>query len=170
MLEEKLLVIGGAALASLPFFALGLLIRLGLWKSWYLQKYYPVIAMKGSRHLGIPLGLLILLTPPCLFVGSALFARVETMSDCWVGMGSFLLISGVVIAMWNPPWANPPWLQRLEAQYDEDTIRTLIANWRRMDRKEWGGLIETQQGLDELVRRAGVPVATTDRHGRPIER
>ena len=167
---EDLLVFGGFTLASLPFFALGLLIRLGIWKSWYLQRYYPVIAMKRSRHLGIPLGLLILLTPPCLFVGSSLFTGVETMSYLWVAMIDFLLISGVVIAIWNPPWANPAWLQRLEAQYDEDTIRTLIANWRKMDRKEWGALIETQQGLDELVRRVGIPIATTDRRGRPIER
>ena len=92
------------------------------------------------------------------------------MSYLWVAMIDFLLISGVVIAIWNPPWANPAWLQRLEAQYDEDTIRTLIANWRKMDRKEWGALIETQQGLDELVRRVGIPIATTDRRGRPIER
>lgn len=153
-------------LMGLPFLALGTVIRLGIWKSWYLQRYYPVIAMKRSRHLAIPIGLIWFLLPFCLLTGpegSAAWNRVTVM-----GLG--VLIVGIALAIWEPGWTKPNWQRRLEAQYDEDTIRTLIADWRRMDRKEWGALIETQQGLDELVRRARVPVAETDLRGRPIER
>jgi hypothetical protein len=153
-------------LMGLPFLALGMAIRLGMWKSWYLQRYYPVIAMKRSRHLAIPIGLIWFLLPICLLTrpeGPAAWNRVTI-------MGFGVLLVGIALAIWEPGWMNPTWQRRLEAQYDGGTIRTLIAKWRKMDRKEWGGLIETQQGLDELVRRAGVPVATTDRHGRPIER
>ena len=84
---------------------------------------------------------------------------------------SFLLfLGGIILAIWEPGWMKPTWQRRLEDQYDEDTIKRLIINWRKMDRGEWGRMIETQKGLDELVRRAGVPVATTDLRGRSIER
>jgi len=151
---------------GLILWVLGILMRVGRWKTWFLKRDLPPVTMKASLYAAFPLGLAFLAAPVINIVASSEMqaARVA------IGFLWSMAILGTILALWQPRWLKPIWLQRLDSQYDSDTINALIAEWRKMDRKEWGALIETQQGLDELVRRAGVPVATTDRHGRPIER
>lgn len=151
------LAIGGTAIG------LGVLMRMGIWKSWYLKSDLPPVTMRAAVYALIPIGLGFTLAP--------ILAALGDDDSMWAArLYGVTLAIGTILAIWQPPWVKPAWLRRLEFQYDQDTIKALIAEWRKMDRKEWGALIETQQGLDELVRRAGVPVATIDRRGRPIER
>jgi hypothetical protein len=151
---------------GLAFWVLGILIRVGVWKAWFLKQDLPPIRMRASVYVVFPLGLAFLAAP---IINIAASSEMQAANAATAFLGSVAVL-GTILALWQPWWLKPTWLQRLESQYDSDTINALIAEWRKMDRKEWGALIETQQGLDELVGRAGISVATTDRRGRPIER
>lgn len=150
---------------GLVFLGMAISVRSGRSKGWYLRTYRPF-----GRKLLLPLCISLSLAWFTLPVVAILPIPKESRSVLGqIGMLSPLVLTPL-LAIWQPWWLDPVWLRRLESQYDRGTIKALIENWRKMDRAEWGRLIETQQGLDELVRRAGVPVATTDRRGRPIER
>jgi hypothetical protein len=68
----------------------------------------------------------------------------------YIGITGFIL--GIILGIWQPSWAKPKWLRRLEDNYDADEInQVFIPAWRQMDRKRWGQLIETEEGLQTLV-------------------
>ena len=121
----------------------------------------------------------------CSFVGLYLDPRAQSLSLWERLIVSLLFIIVLTVIMiitlpirrlasslfsWKPRWLTPTWLHRLESQYDRDTINALIAEWRKKDQTELAAMLKTQQDLDELVRRTGIPVAETDLHGRPIKR
>ncbi len=69
-----------------------------------------------------------------------------------VGISVAGAIFAIILGLWRPRWAKPTWQRRLEDRYDNDEIKfVFIPAWRKMDRKEWGRLIETEEGLEELV-------------------
>ncbi|MEA3396498.1 MAG: hypothetical protein U9R05_03455 [Chloroflexota bacterium] len=75
----------------------------------------------------------------------------------WASVSVAGIVLTVVLGTWNPRWLKPAWQRRLEDRYSRDQIETFIRVWRQMDRREWGRLIETEEGLEELVRRARGP-------------
>lgn len=64
---------------------------------------------------------------------------------------------GIALALWAPGWAKPTWQRRLEDRYNQNEIDSFLRVWRRMNKKEWGRLIETDEGLEELVKMARNP-------------
>jgi hypothetical protein len=134
------------ALLLLP----SLLVRLGVWKTWYLAPSIPPFTFKRSFHLW-PFALMFLCTPliAILPLGDQAFELVIAS----IGIAGILL--GIGLAVWAPRWAKPAWQRRLEDRYHHDEIATFVRVWRQIDRKEWGRLIETEEGLKQLVERAG---------------
>ncbi|MDY7076796.1 MAG: hypothetical protein SXV54_07705 [Chloroflexota bacterium] len=68
-------------------------------------------------------------------------------------LGSCLLC--LVFAIWQPRWLKPTWQRRLEDQYSQAEINTVFRPaWRKMNHREWSHLIETEEGLEQLVQMA----------------
>lgn len=144
---DKLLAILIMWLIGAPIYLPGLLARLGIYKNWYLVPFMPPFAWRG----------IIYMWPFSAFFICYPFIALSPLSDAqvmrvWVGIGILGLIISVIIGLWQPRWAKPTWQRRLEDRYDYDEIKfVFIPAWRKMDRKEWGRLIETEEGLEELV-------------------
>ena len=133
-----------------PIYLPGLLSRLGIYKNWYLVPFMPPFAWRG----------IIYMWPFSAFFVCAPFIALSPLSDhlymrVWASIGIVGLIASVILGLWRPRWAKPTWQRRLEEQYDSNEIKfVFIPAWRKMDRKEWGQLIETEEGLEKLVRMA----------------
>jgi hypothetical protein len=57
--------------------------------------------------------------------------------------------------LWQPRWAKPDWQRYLEDNYSWSEIRNvLIPYWRQMDRSTWNTLMDSEEGIDKLVRMA----------------
>ena len=62
-------------------------------------------------------------------------------------------ILGLVMIIWTPAWAKPKWQRYLEDKYSWREIRgVFIPAWRKMERKQWGQLLDSEEGIEELVR------------------
>ena len=126
------------------------MIRFGKWKDWYLSPTVPPFAFKRAVHLGIPFSFFFLFAPFLALVPVA----PDTKLNIWAGIGVTGIVGGIVLAVWAPGWAKPEWQRRLEDRYNHDEIAEFLKVWRQMDRKEWGRLIETEEGLRQLVEMA----------------
>ena len=147
---EKTLAVLLLWLMGAPIYLPGLLTRIGLYKNWYLVPFMPPFAWRGIVHMW----------PFSAFFVCYPFIALSPLNDdqvmqAWAGIGIVGLIASAILGLWQPAWAKPTWQRRLEERYDSDEIKfVFIPAWRKMDRKEWGRLIETEEGLAELVRRA----------------
>lgn len=62
---------------------------------------------------------------------------------------------GIVMIIWTPGWAKPAWQRYLEENYTWQEIRgVFIPTWRKMNRREWTTLMDSEEGIEELVSRA----------------
>jgi hypothetical protein len=130
----------------------GLLIRFGVWKTWYLAPVTPFTA-KPMVLLGIPFSLFFWCMPII-----ALLPIDDDTYMRWIAIvGVIGTILGIVIADVSPGWAKPTWQRRLEERYSKEEINEFLQVWRKMDQQEWARLIGTDEGLEELVRIARGP-------------
>jgi hypothetical protein len=144
---EKILAILLLWLMGAPVYLPGVLARLGIYKSWYLVPFMPPFAWRGIVHMW-PFSAIFVCAP---FM-SLLPLNEDERLQVLVGISIAGAILAVIIGLWQPRWAKPTWQRRLEDRYDYDEIKfVFIPAWRKMDRKEWGRLIETEEGLEELV-------------------
>jgi hypothetical protein len=132
-------------------FVPGLLVRLGKWKDWYLSPTIPPFAVKRFVYMGMPASLFFLCMPllAIMPVGS------DTGENLIAGIGVAGFAIGIILAFWAPRWAKPAWQQRLEDRYSHSEINAFLPVWQHMDHKEWGWLIGTEEGLKQLVEKAG---------------
>ena len=105
-------------LASLTFIP-GLLMRLGIWKGWYLAKNTPPFGVKGFVYLAMPVSAFFLSMPCTALIPVA----PDTQSQIALYVGAAGFVFGIVLAIWQPWWAKPEWLRRLEDNYDYDEIK-----------------------------------------------
>ncbi len=132
-------------------FVPGLLVRLGKWKDWYLSPNIPPFAVKRFVYAGMPASLIFLHLPFLAFVP----VDPDTKLDISAYIGVAGIAIGIVLAFWAPRWAKPAWQRRLEDRYSYAEINTFLPVWQHMDHKEWGRLVGTEEGLKELVEKAG---------------
>jgi hypothetical protein len=134
-------------LIGIPFCLPGLFNRLGVFKSWYLARIIPGFSAGRLIVHMWPLSVAWL----CLPFISLLPLDDETAMGVFAGTGiaGFLMVP--VLAIWNPRWLKPAWQQRLENRYTLEEIEGFLLAWRKMDRQEWGRLIATDKGLEQLV-------------------
>jgi hypothetical protein len=138
-------------LIGLVFAAMGISVRCGWHKTWYIKRTYPPVTYRAAQYFAFPFSLFWFSFP---IVALLPIPRDNKVVPLVVGMlGSFVLC--LVFAIWQPRWLKPTWQRRLEDRYSWKEISGIfIPAWRRMDRREWGRLIETQEGLEQLVRKA----------------
>ena len=147
---EKILAIVLLWLMGMPIYLPGLLARLGVYKNWYLIPFMPPFAWRGIVYMW-PFSAFFVCAPFMSLLPLNEDERLQVLA----GIGVVGLIFAIILALRQPSWAKPKWLRRLEDQYDYDEINLIfIPAWRKMDRKRWGRLIETEEGLRTLVRLA----------------
>ncbi len=141
--------------ASIASFLLGfsfavpwLIVRAGRWKSWYLAPLMPPLIW-GRAIYGWPVGL--------MFIALPFLPLFGLQGDDFTAVSGYIGIAGVVLAfimiIWTPAWAKPKWQRYLEDKYSWREIRGIfIPAWRKMDRKQWGQLLDSEEGIEELVR------------------
>lgn len=127
-----------------------LLIRLGKWKDWYLSPTVLPFAFKRGVHLGIPFSFLFLFAPCMAFVPGDPYTKLGIL----LSISAVGFISGIVLALSEPHWAKPGWQRQLEERFTRDEIAAFLPIWRHMDHQKWGRLIETEEGLEQLVQMA----------------
>jgi hypothetical protein len=81
-------------------------------------------------------------------------ADSDTSMNIVAGIGVAGIVIGIILAFWAPRWAKPAWQRRLEDRYSYAEINTFLPVWQRMDHKEWGRLVGTEEGLKKLVEKA----------------
>lgn len=124
--------------------SIGLYIRLGGFKAFFLAKGTPVLMPQALQNVPIPLGITLIVFEITL---SNLIADISTRRALFDWIVTPLFIISLVLALWNPRWLRPRWLV-----YLEDTYGSVM--WRLLDeaRKNvpaWTRQVRTQQGLEE---------------------
>lgn len=136
-------------LIGAPIYMPWLLARLGFYKGWYLAPFIPPFSWR-RWILVWPMSAFFVCMP---FVGLLPLSPDDKL-NVLATIGVIGFVFAILLILWNPRWAKPAWQRRLEERYTHRQINKFLDVWRHMDRSEWGRLIETEEGLEELVRRA----------------
>ena len=142
------------ALIGLLFVGMGVSVRCGWYKTWYIKRVYPPFTYRAAQYFAFPISLFWLTPLLCVLLP---ISKERKLPLGLIGMvGSPILC--FVLAVWQPRWLKPTWQRRLEDRYNQAEIDTVFRPvWRKMDRREWGKLIETEEGLERLVEMARDP-------------
>lgn len=133
-----------------PVYLPWLLARMGYYKRWYLAPFAPPL-MWGKAIYGWPISLFFVVTPLVFLVGIR-GEQFDTVVS-WLIISSFILT--FFMLLWTPDWAKPKWQRYLEDKYSWREIRAVfIPAWREMDRKQWSQLLDSEQGIEQLVKLA----------------
>ena len=132
---------------AVPFILPWVLIRLGIYKRWYLARAMPPFIWNKALFFIWPASAIFVFAPiiAILPINDDIFMRA------WAIVSVSGIIAGLIIAIWTPRWAKPKWQQYLEDTYSKAEIRRYIPVWRVMDAKRWGKLLDSEEGIDELV-------------------
>ena len=92
----------------------------------------------------------------CCFFAPHFAALLGRTGDSGLEVANLFSLTGLVLAIimmiWTPKWAKPKWQYYLESKYTQSEIRnTFIPAWRKMDQQEWGNLLDSEEGIAELV-------------------
>ena len=127
------------------FLVVGILVRLGIWRAIYAVKGYPVYLPRELVCVGIPMALTVL----SLWFVLVLPIAKETRGNLVMYVPIPLLIITYILAMWQPRWLKPAWLQWLEKEHG-DIIELLWEDVRK-DRWGWERRVRTQEDLEVWV-------------------
>jgi hypothetical protein len=147
---------------GIPFFLMGLAVRKGWTKKWYLHTQLVPYLPPSTAYGYFPLGFLFFLQPIIL----ALPISGELKDGLFVGASCTCFLLMIVFPIWKPRFLKPEWLQRLEAQYPPDAIEMFKQEWKQMDRDEWARKIGTEEGMKDLIK------LVTDKYGEydPVQK
>jgi hypothetical protein len=142
---------------GLLLIVMGVLIRIGRHKRWYLVDDNSMFYHKAVYYAFIPLGLasMFLAALPVLPMGGA-------GQDLVVYVFFSLAGIGVLLTFWQPWWLKPGWVRWLEGNHI-DILGLLIEEAR--DTPDWAQLVSTQAGLEhwvtEVRQKHGYALSTT---------
>jgi hypothetical protein len=150
---NKLLVFFVAWLIGALIYLPGLLARLEIYKVWYFAPFIPPFSWKRSIYAW-PASIGFIFLPFLLFSPLS----DDAVMVVFAGLTFAGALLAVVLMVCSPRWAKPTWQRRLEDRYSPEEINTVfIPAWRKINRREWGRLIETEEGLEQLVQMARHP-------------
>ena len=138
----KFLLIGGPATLVL---VMGLLARLGIWRSIYVFEGNPVATPQALVFVLIPGGIMLL----SLFFILILPVAPETRGDLILYIFGPLLIAIYILAVWQPWWLKPKWLRWLEAEHGH--IIHILRDEARQAGWKWEREVRTQEQLEAWV-------------------
>ncbi|MFZ1396769.1 MAG: hypothetical protein WAS33_07725 [Candidatus Promineifilaceae bacterium] len=137
-------------LIGAPLYLPWIFARLGKYKRWYLAYFAPPF-MWGKAIYAWPMSAFFISTP----IIGLLPITPESRTLVWGIIGIIGVILGFLMILWQPKWAKPDWQRYLEDKYAWREIRgVFIPHWRQMDRQTWNRLMDSEEGIDELVRMA----------------
>ena len=150
---EPMTPLQGAAFLFLFGFSFAvpwIFVRIGLYKSWYLAPAMPPLIW-GKAIYGWPIGL--------MFVSLPFIYLFGLRGDEGLSVAAFIGVLGVILAIimivWTPSWAKPAWQRYLETNYTWREVRgVFIPAWRKMDPWEWSAMMDTEEGIEELIKQA----------------
>lgn len=133
-----------------PLYLPWIFARLGKYKRWYLAYFAPPV-MWGKVIYAWPASAGFIVTPLIVLIPNHGDLRLLV----WGIIGTVGVILGFLMVLWQPKWAKPDWQRYLEDKYAWREIRgVFIPHWRQMDRQTWNRLMDSEEGIDELVRMA----------------
>jgi hypothetical protein len=135
-----------ASLFGLPIYLPWVLARIGIYKRWYLAYSLPPLIW-GRAIFMWPVSAVFVCAP---FIGLIPVGSDEK-GTIWAIVSVAGVILAVIMVIWTPSWAKPKWQRYLEDCYSRAEIRTFILVWREMDRRTWGELLDSEEGIEELV-------------------
>lgn len=137
-----LIVVGGLGVL---FLGVGIMIRLGLWRSICAVKGYPVYMPRALIFVFIPMGF------AALSIGLVplLPIQPENRGDVITYATIPLLIATYILAMWQPWWLKPAWLRWLEKEHGD--ILEILWEDVREDPWGWERRVRTREDLEEWV-------------------
>ena len=125
---------------------IGILMRLGIWKLWFVVERIPVLVIPSFVYGSIPLGLAFLILGISIrIVSGSSDARV--IFFCVVLP---LLATSIAFAIWQPSWLEPAWYHWLK-KHHSSIIPILQKEARAMGRWKWQRRVSTQEGLEAWV-------------------
>jgi hypothetical protein len=157
---EKVLASLVSILMGAPLYLPWILARTGHYKRWYLAYFAPPF-MWGKAIYAWPASAGFVLLP----IVSLLPVSPESRTLILGVIGVAGVILGFLMILWQPRWAKPPWQRYLEGTYQWWEIRRVfIPYWRQMDRQTWNMLMDSEEGIDELVAMARQAQAKEERN------
>lgn len=133
-----------------PIYLPWLLARMGYYKRWYLAPFAPPLMWGKAIYLW-PISLFFVSAPIVSFLG--ITGSLASTVMAWISPISIILAFNMLL--WTPGWAKPTWQRYLEDKYSWREIREVfIPAWREMDRKQWSQLLDSEQGIEQLVKLA----------------
>lgn len=130
----------------MPIFLPWLLARLGYYKRWYLAPFIPPFSWRGWIQLW-PLS--------AFFICIPLLALTSISDDVFmksiVVVGTLGVIFAFLMVNKTPSWAKPEWQRRLEDLFSYEQISAFINSWHKLPFPKWSEMINTEEGMLELV-------------------
>jgi hypothetical protein len=136
-----ILVLGGLFLLSMGTMALR-----GHFKGLYLIQGIPLVAPTSVIYTFFPGGFGALMLAIVVVIPNTDIAKVMI----FLG-GGLVMLSALVLMLWQPRWLKPQWLCWLEDNYPL-FLHTLLEEARRAG-KDWERQIKTQEDLEKWAER-----------------
>jgi len=150
---EKVAAAIVSILLGAPLYVPWIFARTGKYKRWYLAYFAPPF-MWNKAIFAWPASAFFVFTP---ILGLLPISNEVFMIAIGV-IGVTGVILGFLMMLWTPDWAKPSWQRHLENKYDWIEIhQVFILYWRKMDRSTWNTLMDSNEGIDELVQMARNP-------------
>ncbi len=130
-----------------PLYLPYLFARFGHYKSWYVARFIPPFSWSRAVYFW-PASVFFIFLP--LLVFSPLDDKTAMAALAFIAFAGFILAP--IIAIWTPRWLKPKWQRYLEDNYSQEEIRYFIPIWREMDKREWSAYLDSEEGIDELVK------------------
>jgi hypothetical protein len=131
----------GLGLGSL---LLGISIRAGKYKTWWLIKSTPIVPV-AAAYIGIPFSIPLFVLALSAFLPD-LHARRRALDIMGVS-----LVAVSILAIWRPRWLAPKWLLWLEDNHADIIYPLLQKEARKMGGQAWESRVRTQAGLEQWV-------------------
>lgn len=129
---------------GLIFLTAGLWLRHGGFKAFFLVKGIPVLMPRAVQNMFIPFGITLIVWE---IATSDLFPTTEMRGIIFDYIGVPLLITTLILGVWNPRWLRPQWLNYLEDEYG--SVMWKLLDEARKDVPTWSHRVRTQAGLEE---------------------
>ena len=149
--------------SGIGFLTLGIYIRLGGFKTFFLAKGVPVLMPRALQNIPFLLGIILLLFPLVVTLAPTVDMRQKLL--IWVITPLFIL--SLVLAVWNPRWLRPYWLNYLEDEYG--SVMWHLLDEAGKDAPGWSRRVRTQAGLEEWAEETRIKLGYPPHPGQ-IER
>jgi hypothetical protein len=137
--------------AGLLLAVMGILIRAGRYKRWYLVNDNTMFYHKAACYALIPSGLAFL-----SLAALPLLPAAGSGQDLISNVFFLLMGIGVLLTFWQPKWLKPDWVRWLEENH-ADILDLLVEDAR--ETPSWEKRVSTQVGLEQWV------AETQQKHG-----